>query len=204
MPWVVAEMSMSLDGFVADPSDEVGPLFDWYGNGEVETPSADPERWTFRTSEASARYLRDSLESIGALVAGRRLFDVGGWGETGQPFGDIPVFVVTHAVPDGWPREDRPMITFVTDGVESAVEQARAAAGDGWVGVGGANVAQQCLDLGLLDEVRINLVPVLLHEGIRYFGDLSSAPVTLEDPEVIEGTRVTHLIYRVRRADRTR
>ncbi|MGH2637004.1 MAG: dihydrofolate reductase family protein [Actinomycetota bacterium] len=204
MAWVVAEMSMSLDGFVADPSDEVGPLFDWYGNGEVETPSADPERWTFRTSEASARYLRDSLESIGALVAGRRLFDVGGWGETGQPFGEIPVFVVTHAVPEGWPREDRPMITFVTDGVESAVEQARAAAGDGWVGVGGANVAKQCLDLGLLDEVRINLVPVLLGEGIRYFGDLSSVPVTLEDPEVIEGTRVTHLIYRVRRAVRTR
>ncbi len=200
MATVIAEMSMSLDGFVADPSDEVGPLFDWYGSGEVETPTANPERWTFRTSEPSARYLRESLEQTRALVAGRRLFDIGGWGETGQPFGEVPVFVVTRTVPDGWPREGVP-ITFVTDGVESAVEQAKAAAGRGWVGVGGANIAQQCLNAGLLDEVRVNLVPVLLGEGIRYFDNLANAPVTLEGPEVIEGTRVTHLIYRVRRPD---
>jgi dihydrofolate reductase len=193
---VISEMSMSLDGFVADPSDDVGPLFDWYGNGPVETPTADPERWTFRTSVASARYLRKLLQRTGALVAGRRLFDVGGWGETGQPFGDVPVFVVTHTVPDGWPREDKP-IAFVTDGVESAVEQAKAAAGEGWVGVGGANIAQQCLNAGLLDEVRIDLVPVLLGEGIRYFDSLSNRPLGLDGPTVIEGTGVTHLIYRV-------
>jgi dihydrofolate reductase len=169
MATVIAEMSMSLDGFVADPSDEVGPLFDWYGNGEVETLTADPERWTFRTSEASAHYLRGSMERVAALVAGRRLFDIGNWGTTGHPFGKVPVFVVTHTVPDGWPREDAPLpVTFVTDGVESAVGQARAAAGDGWVGVAGPNIAQQCLNAGLLDEVRVNLVPVLLGEGIRY------------------------------------
>lgn len=200
MATVIAEMSMSLDGFVADLSDGVGPLFDWYGNGEVETPTADPERWTFRTSEASARYLRESLERTGALVAGRRLFDIGAWGETGQPFGEVPVFVVTHTVPDGRPREDLP-ITFVTDGVESAVERAKAAAGEGWVGVGGANIAQQCLDAGLLDEVRVNLVPILLGEGIRYFDNLSNAPLMLEDPTIIEGTRVTHLIYRVQNVE---
>jgi dihydrofolate reductase len=198
MATVVAEMSMSLDGFVADPSDQVGPLFDWYGNGEVEVPSANPERWAFRTSEASARYLRDSLERVGALVAGRRLFDIGGWGDHGHPFG-VPVFVVTHSVPEGWPREDAPVpFTFVTDGVERAVEQAKATVGDGVVGVAGPNVAQQCLNAGLLDEVRVDLVPVLLGQGIRYFDNLSDAPVALEGPRVIQGTGVTHLIYRVR------
>jgi dihydrofolate reductase len=197
MATVVSEMSMSLDGFVADPSDEVGPLFDWYGNGEVATPTADPERWTFRTSEASARHLREQLERTGALVAGRRLFDIGRWGETGQPFGNVPVFVVTHTIPDGWPRQDKP-ITFVTDGVERAVEQAKAAAGEGWVGVGGANIAQQCLNAGLLDELHVNLVPVLLGEGIRYFDDLSNSPLALDGPTVVEGTGVTHLAYRAR------
>jgi hypothetical protein len=103
-----ADMSMSLDGFVADPDDRVGPLFDWYGNGDVEVPTAFPDRWTFRTSEASARYLRQAMHRMGALVAGRRLFDVGGWGETGQPWG-VPLFVVTHSVPEWWPRADAPV-----------------------------------------------------------------------------------------------
>jgi dihydrofolate reductase len=199
MAVVIAEMSMSLDGFVADPSDQVGPLFDWYGNGAVEVPTAFPERWTFRTSEASARYLRETMDRTGALVAGRRLFDIGGWGEVGHPWG-VPVLVVTHSVPQGWPREDAPLpFTFVTDGVERAVAQAKTTAGDGWVGVAGPNTAQQCLNAGLLDEVRVNLVPVLLGRGIRYFDNLSNAPVALEGPSVIEGTGVTHLIYRVRK-----
>jgi dihydrofolate reductase len=199
MAVVISEMSMSLDGFVADPADQVGPLFDWYANGEVEVPTAVPERWTFRTSEASAGYLHESMGRIGALVAGRRLFDIGRWGEHGHPYG-VPVFVVTHDVPQGWPREDAPLpITFVTDGVEHAVAQAKATAGEGWVGVAGPNIAQQCLDAGLLDEVRINLVPVLLGKGIRYFDKLSNAPFALEDPRVIQGTGVTHLIYRVAR-----
>src|SRR5262245_2480083 len=187
MAQVLADMSMSLDGFVADPSDEVGPLFDWYGNGDIEVRTADPDRWTFRTSEPSARHLRESIEAAGAIVAGRRLFDVGGWaGISKHPWG-VPVFVVTHSVPDGWPREDRPF-TFVTDGVESAVAQAKAAAGEGVVGVAGPNVVQQCLNAGLLDEVRINLVPVLLGRGIRYFDNLLSAPVALDGPTVIQGT----------------
>jgi dihydrofolate reductase len=197
MATVVAALSMSLDGFVADPSDQVGPLFDWYQNGDVEVPTAVPDRWTFRTSEASARYLRESMERTGALVTGRRLFDVaGGWDGT-HPWG-VPVFVVTHSVPEGWPREDAPF-TFVTDGVERAVEQAKATAGDGWVGVAGPNVAQQCLNAGLLDEIRVDLAPVLLGKGIRFFDNLSNAPVALEGPTVIEGTGVTHLCYRVER-----
>jgi dihydrofolate reductase len=119
MAAVIAALSMSLDGFTADPADQVGPLFDWYANGEVEVPTANPQL-TFRTSQASAQY----------------------------------------------PREDAPF-RFVTDGVERAVAQAKATAGARWVEVGGPNIAQQCLDLGLLDEVRVDLVPVLLGEGIR-------------------------------------
>jgi dihydrofolate reductase len=111
----------------------------------------------------------------------------------------VPLFVVTHEVPDGWPRPNPPTpVTFVTDGVARAVDQAKALAGDdGWVGVGGPNVIAQCLRAGLLDEVRINLVPVLLGDGIRYFDGLG--PVALDGPTVIEGDRVTHLIYRVQR-----
>ncbi len=199
MATVIAALSMSLDGFVTDPADQVGPLFDWYGNGEVEVPTANPQL-TFRTPQASARYLREAIERAGAVVTGRRPFDVAdAWGGT-HPWG-VPVFVVTHSIPQGWPREDAPS-TFVTDGVQRAVERAKATAGAGWVEVGGPNIAQQCLDLGLLDEVRVDLVPVLLGEGIRFFDNLSRAPVALEGPDVIEGTGVTHLIYRVQRPNR--
>lgn len=188
-------MSMSLDGFIADPHDDVGPLFDWYTGGKLTTPSADP-RWTFHTSEASARYLRAALASLGALVCGRRLFDhTGGWGGA-HPAG-VPVFVVTHSVPDGWPRADAPF-TFVTDGVASAVTQARTVAGNKVVSVASASIVQQCLDAGLLDEIAVDRVPVLLGAGIRFFDHLRYAPVLLEDPMVVEGTRVTHLSYRVR------
>ena len=146
MTTVVAEMSMSLDGFVADPSDGVDRLFGWYFNGEVEVPTPGSPM-TFRTSAASADYLREGLAGVRALVAGGRLFDMGQvWGG-GHPMG-VPVFVVTHAVPEGWPREDAPF-TFVTGGVGSAVEQAKAVAGDyGVVAVASPNVAQQCLDAG--------------------------------------------------------
>jgi dihydrofolate reductase len=108
---VVANMSMSLDGFIADPFDGVERLFGWYNNGAVIVPTADA-RWTFHTSAASADHLRDMLARVGALICGRRLFDVAkGWGGA-HPTG-VPVFVVTHTVPGGWPREDAPF-TFLT------------------------------------------------------------------------------------------
>jgi dihydrofolate reductase len=200
MSTVIAEMSMSLDGFIADPSDEVGPLFAWYQNGPVSLEFPDP-RWTARVSEASAAVLRESFATVRALVVGRRLFDhTAGWG--GRHTLDVPVFVVTHRPPpEGWP-EDAPF-TFVTDGIESAVAQAKAAAGEGMVGVAGPNVAQQCLEAGLLDEIAVHLVPVLLGRGIRFFDDVAGAPVMLEDPRVVEGTAVTHLRYRVRRPQRS-
>jgi dihydrofolate reductase len=147
-------------------------------------------------SEATAGHLRDTLANVGAIVSGRRLFDVaGGWG--GRHPLEAPVFVVTHTVPDGWPREDAPF-TFVTDGLESAVAQAKAVAGDKFVGVGGADITQQCLNAGLLDEIRFNLIPVILGRGIRFIDNVADAPVHLEGPRVIEGTGGTHLYYRVK------
>jgi dihydrofolate reductase len=195
MATVVAEMSMSLDGFVADASDGIEQVFGWYGSGDVSVPTANPQ-YSFQVSEASARELREALSNVGALISGRRTFDLAeGWGGH-HPMG-VPVFVVTHSIPEGWPREDS-SITFVTDGVESALDQARAVAGDKVVGVASPNVAQQLLNAGLLDAVRVSLVPVLLGEGVRFFDNLSGAPVQLEGPSVVEGTGVTHLYYRVR------
>jgi dihydrofolate reductase len=195
MATVVADLSMSLDGFVADASDGIEQVFAWYGSGDVSVPTANPQ-FAFQVSEASARELRDALSGVGALISGRRTFDLaGGWGGT-HPIG-APVFVVTHSVPDGWPRDDA-NITFVTDGVERAVEQAKAVAGDKVVAVASPNVAQQLLNAGLLDAVRVSLVPVLLGEGVRFFDNLRGAPVQLEGPTVVEGSGVTHLSYRVR------
>ena len=197
MSKVFTGATMSLDGYIAGP-DETGfeHLFKWYGNGEVEVPTAQPER-TMRMSPVNAEYFRNLIEMTGALVVGRRLFDLtSGWGGN-HPMG-APVVVVTHSVPEGWPREDAPF-TFVTDGIERAIEVAKGLAGDKVVGVNGGTIASQCLNAGLLDEVWIDLAPVLLGGGTRFFDQLNDAPVELEGPvSVVEGTGVTHLRYRVR------
>lgn len=194
MSAVVADMTMSLDGFVADASDGVGELFGWYGNGDVVVQTPDPER-TFRTSTASAAHLRRSFDRAGAVICGRRLFDLtGGWGGT-SPAG-APVFVVTHTVPQGWPRHDAPF-SFVTDGIGSAVASAKATAGPKDVVIATADIARQRFELDLIDEVTVNLVPVMLGAGIRFFDVLPSV-VRFDGPDVVEGTGVTHLTYRVR------
>jgi dihydrofolate reductase len=197
MATVVADMSMSIDGFIADPADRVGPLFDWYDNGPVEfTFPGDGRR--AHVSEASAGHLHRILTDLGALVCGRRLFDhTAGWGGS-HPSG-VPVFVVSHTIPGNCPDGTTPL-TFVTDGVESAVEQATAVAGEKTVSIASASIVQQCLDAGLLDVIQVSLVPVLLGEGIPFFAHLRRAPVELDDPQVIEGTRVTHMYHRVRKS----
>jgi dihydrofolate reductase len=198
---VVGTISMSLDGFVADPFDRAERLFGWHGSGEVVVPSADP-RWVYRVSEASAAHLRDAFTNVGALLSGRRLFDLtAGWGGS-HPMG-VPVFVVTHTMPDGWPRPNAPF-TFVTDGIESALAQARTTAGDKMVAVASAALIQQYLNAGLLDELRVDLVPVLLGRGVRLFDNLDGTPLRLHGPRVIQGTGVTHLYYDVKhqRGDR--
>jgi dihydrofolate reductase len=198
MPSVMSSFCMSLDGFIADLDGHVGPLFDWHSNGEVEvTPPGYP--LTFRMSKASARYWEELIETAkgGALVVGRGIFDyTNGWG--GNPPMGGPTFVVTHRPPpESWPPIPDAPFTFVHDGVESAVRQAKAA-GDGGVGVAGASIAQQCLNAGLLDEVRIDLVPVFFGRGIRYFDNIENTGVRLERIEVVEGDGVTHLRYLVR------
>ena len=196
MGTVSMQASMSLDGFIADPSDAVGPLFDWYGNGEVEFTGADPDR-VFHVSAASAGYLREAWANAAAGVIGRRLFDItNGW--NGRPPVGEAVFVVTHRPPTDWDFPDAPF-TFVTDGVASAVAQAKAFAGDKVVSVNPGNVGGQAVAAGLVDEVRVDLVPVVFGAGVRYFGDYAGSPLLLENPRVVQGDRVTHLHYRLRR-----
>jgi dihydrofolate reductase len=191
MSKVIANMSMSLDGYVADTADGIDQLFTWMGSGDVETPTA-VEWATFRTSAASAEYMRDSMASIGALITGRHLFDITqGWGGT-HPVG-VPVVVVTHEPPADWPHEN---FTFV-DSVEKAVQVARELAGEKNVVVASAKIAQQCLAAGLLDTIAVDQVPVLLGEGVRWFENVS--PVRLNTPTVVEGDGVTHLTYEVSR-----
>ena len=140
------------------------------------------------------------LERTGCLIVGRKLFDyTKGWG--GKHTMGVPVVVLTHSVPDGWEQEGE-WFTFVTEGgIEAAVETAKRIAGDKIVGVNGGEIASQCLDAGLLDEVWIDLVPVLLGDGMPFFSQLGDAPALLEGPVAVqEGDRVTHLRYRVRRA----
>jgi dihydrofolate reductase len=192
---VITGATMSLDGFIADPSGGVGPLFDWYFNGAVEFTGADPER-VFRTSAASAEYTQAAWASIRASVIGRRLFDLtNGW--YGRPAVGEAVFVVTHQAPTDWDFPDAPF-TFVTDGVRSAVAQAKAFAGDRDVAVSAGDIGGQALEAGLIDEVSVDLVPVVLGAGVRFFGDYAGSTLLLENPRVVQGDRVTHLHYRLR------
>ena len=196
MAQVVALLSMSLDGFVADANDGVAEVFDWYFSGDVEVPTASGNSgMTFRVSAPSADHLRGLVAGVGAMLTGRRTFEVAeGWG--GQHPWDIPAFVVTHEVPDGWPRPGS-TVQFVTDGIESAVARAKSAAGAKSVAVHGAQTIQQCLNGGLLDEIQIDQAAVLLGAGVRLFDHLANTPVVLGDPTVVAGVGVTHLRYPV-------
>jgi dihydrofolate reductase len=197
MTKVYTGASVSLDGYIAGPG-ETGfeHLFKWYGNGDVEVPTANPDI-PIRTTAVSAAHFRAVVDMTGSLLVGRKLFDsTNGWGGN-HPMG-VPVVVLTHNPPEDWPRGDTPF-SFVTGGIERAVEKAKALAGDRVVGVNGGTIASQCLDAGLLDEVWVDLVPVLLGGGTPYFSQLRRAPVEFEGPvSVTEGTDVTHLRYRVR------
>ena len=196
MAKVVAIMSMSLDGYVADANDGVTEVFDWYFSGDVDIsmPSTRSDM-TFHVSPPSADHLRGLMAEVGAMLTGRRTFErAGGWG--GQHPWNVPAFVVTHDVPDGWPRPGS-TVQFVTDGVETAVARAKSAAGPKSVGVHGAQTIQQCLDAGLLDEIHVDLAAVLLGAGVRLFDHLANTPAVLGNPTVVTGVGVTHLRYPV-------
>jgi dihydrofolate reductase len=194
--------STSLDGFIAGPND--GPeapmgeggerLLAWYASGDTEYRLPGTEM-AFKVSPQTAEFLRQTSSTTGALVTGRRTFDLThGWGG-GHPL-DVPVFVVSHTVPQEWVYEGSPF-TFVTEGLQSAVEQAKAIAGYKDVGVIGASLVQQCIRAGLLDEIHVDLVPVVLGDGVRLLDHLGTEPIELESTRVVEGAGVTHITFRV-------
>jgi dihydrofolate reductase len=189
---VIVAATVSLDGFIADENDGVGPLFDWYGNGDVAVTLSDPNR-VFHVSPASAEHIRSALGNVRAAVIGRHLFDItNGW--NGVPAAGDHVFVVTHQPPADWAFPDAPF-TFVTGGVARAIEEARAFAGDGDVSVTAGDIGGQALDAGLVDEVHLSVVPVLFGSGKRYFGSFTGPHKMLENPQIVQGDRVLHLVY---------
>jgi len=199
---VIFDNSMSLDGFVAGPNDSpenpMGDggmrLFNWYSSGDTEIPLPGTDM-VFKVSRASAELLQEEWSKLGAMVAGRRMFDIAGaWG--GNPPGGGNCFIITHNPPSEWIYKGSPF-TFVTDGIESAIRQAQQAAGGKNVGVSSASIMQQCLKAGLLDEIHIDLTPVLLGGGVRLFDNLGAMPVDLELVRVVQGVGVIHLKYRV-------
>ena len=152
---------------------------------------------TFKVSEPSAKHIRSLTSGLGAVLTGRRTFEVAdGWGGN-HSWG--PAFVLTHHIPEGWPRPNS-TVHFVTDGIESAVKQAKAAAAGKSVGVHGADTIQQLLNAGLLDEIHVDVAAVLLGSGVRLFDHLAGTPAVLGNPTVIPGVGVTHLRYPVHKA----
>jgi dihydrofolate reductase len=188
---VVMHNVMSVDGYIADENDDIGPLFEFYSNGDVDLGFA-------KVTRASADYLLPSLDGIGALVVGRHVFDItNGW-QGVPPAGSGHVVVVSHRPrPDGWHPEAP--FHFV-DGVAEAIAKAQELAdGAPSVGVAAGDVGGQALALGLVDEVAMDVVPVVFGSGKRYFGAVDAQHL-LEDPHVVvQGSRVLHLRYRVRR-----
>lgn len=185
MSTVVLEMSMSLDGFIAGPGDDIGPVLDVW----LDPPSG-------AMSDVNQAIV-EGWFTTAAVVMGRRMFDLGakqsGWAE--NPPYPVPIFVPTHNAPDSVPAAN---ITFVTEGVANAVKLAKEAAGDGFVTiVGGANVFQQALEARLVDELHLHIAPVVLGKGIRLFDSLGATPVKLEIGKVVDTPDVTHVTYRV-------
>jgi dihydrofolate reductase len=189
MARVICDISASLDGYVTGPNDSRENPF---GDGAEMLHD-----WIFDAATDEDRaLLQDMLDSVGAVVMGRKSFDKnegdGGWGDSG-PVGDTPCFVVTHHKPT---RSHPPVYTFVTDGVVRAIEQAKHAAGDKVVGLHGASVMQQALPLGLVDEIRVHVIPVLLGGGTPLFTSLDSS-ISLERTHALVTPAATHLGFRV-------
>src|SRR5918993_2850531 len=180
---VVSSASMSLDGFVAYEDNDPGALFDWYEAGDVEVVNAGTLPPFHLTSE-SAAYWKEWTATLGCLVVGRTLFDLtDGW--TGvHPLG-VPFVVVTHEAPTAWAHAHTGNAHFVTDGIGAAIAKAQQIAGEGTVGVAAGTIAGQALAAGLLDEVAIDLVPIVMGSGHRYFEDVDPSAVKLGDPTVV-------------------
>ncbi len=198
MSKVVMHNVVSVDGFIADDHDEVGPLFEWYFNGDQPLTAqdvADPSPGGMAISRTSFGYVRPLWDSLGAMVIGRHLFDItNGW-EGRPPAGEHVVVVSHRPKPEGWHPEAA--YHFVDDPA-AAVSKAKELAGDRTVAIAAGNVGGQCLALGLVDEVAMDIAPVVFGSGKRYFGPVAGQHL-LEDPHVvIQGDRVLHLAFKVR------
>jgi dihydrofolate reductase len=198
---VVFNMTVSLDGFVAGPNDNPDnglgdggdALFNWYFNGNTEVPISDGQM-VLKVSPQSAGVLQEAMQNYGAGVWGRKTFDIArAW--NGHPPGS-PAFIVTHRAPQEWIYAGSPF-TFVSDGVASAVRQAQQAAGEKDVVICTASILQQCLNLGLMDEIHVDVAPLLLGRGVRLFDQLKIPPTALERLRVVDAPDVTHLGFRV-------
>lgn len=192
MSTVVMHSVVSVDGYIADSNDDVGPLFEWYFNGDTELVDGG----SFKVSRTSAGYVRPMWDSIGSIVIGRHLFDLtNGW-EGKPPAGEHVVVVSHRPSPDGW-HPEAPY--HFADDVAAAIAKAKALAGERTVAVAAGDVGGQALALGLVNEVAMDVVPVVFGSGKRYFGPVEGQHL-LEDPDVvIRGDRVLHLRYQVRR-----
>jgi dihydrofolate reductase len=190
MQEVTSEISMSLDGFVTDPKASVGTPLEGNDPGRLHD-------WKFDAKTDTDDAIVDELyASTGAVVIGKRMFDVGfePWGDP-PPFG-MPVFVVTHEEREPLPMQGGTTYTFVTDGIETALELARVAAGDKDVGIwGGANIISEYLRAGLLDEIDIHLAPVLFGDGTRLFEDLGPRRIELRKTSSIQTPGATHVRF---------
>lgn len=193
---------MSLDGFIAGTNDsQKQPLGDQGDILQAWMFSGDQTSRTnsfFKLSSIDKDVFDSASEQTGAMIVGRRTYDiVNGWGGS-HPLENVPVFVLTHSIPDTPPEGTTPF-TFITDGVEQAVKQAKEVAGSKDVSVGTASIAQQCIELGLLDGLDLHIAPVLLNKGVRLFDHIGGQSVTLKSTEIIEGTGVIHVKYDVLR-----
>ena len=203
MGTVIMHSVVSVDGFIADENDDVGPLHDWYFNGDTPITEGVDQQYDhseagsgFKVSRASAGYVRPMWEAIGTIVTGRRLFDLmNGW-EGQPPAGDHVVVVSHRPKPKGWHPEAS--YHFVDD-MTAAIDKAQELAGERTVAVNAGEVGGQILAAGLVDEVAMDVVPVVFGSGKRYFGTIDGRHL-LEDPHVvIQGDRVLHLRFKVRR-----
>ena len=203
MGTVIMHSVVSVDGFIADENDDVGPLHDWYFSGDIPITEGGDEKYDhsgagggFKVSSASAEYVRPMWGAIGTIVMGRNLFDlVNGW-EGQPPAGDHVVVVSHRPKPEGWHPEAS--YHFVDD-VTAAIDKAQELAGERTVIVNAGEVGSQILAAGLVDEVAMDVVPVVFGSGKRYFGSIDGQHL-LEDPHVvIQGDRVLHLRFMVRR-----
>lgn len=200
---VIMHNVVSVDGYIADKDDDVGPLHEWYFSGDTPITEQAEDAYDhsgegvgFRVSAESAGYVRSMWAQIGVIVMGRHFFDMmNGW-EGQPPTGDHVVVVSHRPKPDGWHPEAS--YHFVDD-VTAAIEKAQELAGERSIAVNAGEVGSQILAAGLVDEVAMDVVPVVFGSGKRYFGSLDTQHL-LEDPHVvIQGQRVLHLAFAVRR-----